>query len=74
MLYKRVKSEHDNTSLYNRKGRYIGFLIGGELLTPTEYLKIADFVKEEWFEEVILPKTLTYKLFGARFETKGGEF
>lgn len=72
MLYKRVKSEHDNTNLYNRNGRFIGMLIGGELLTPVEYRKIAEFVKEDWFEEVIIPKTLTYKFFGARFETKGG--
>ena len=69
MVYFRVKPECDNFLRYKRdnNGRLVidGILIGGELYTRYEFIKLEN--KASCFEQVSIPKNKTYFFFGARF-------
>lgn len=70
MIYYRVKQTADQTRLYNRRGKYIDFLIANELYTPAEYnglIAISKFNIENKFEKTEVSKNKTYFFFGARF-------
>lgn len=89
MTYYRVKPEYDNAILYKPSTTthsYVsaGVLIGNELYTPVEKMKLcsnACFVRDysgrrtyilnteaPCFEKVNISKNRTYRMFGARFE------
>ena len=86
MKYYRVKQEYGNWCLYRDDGQHYipinRFLVGGELITPTEYNKIFKenvvarygnyFTKRgakitDMFETVEISRKQTYWFFGARF-------
>lgn len=71
MKYYRVKADLDNYPKYmcNHKDSKIerkGVLVGNELYTPAERMKIANSAK--YFEVIEISSRNTYWLFGARFE------
>lgn len=70
MVYFRVKPECDNFRRFKRdkSGRLVcdGALIGGQLFTRYEFIKLANSAK--CFEQVTIPKNRTYFFFGVRFE------
>lgn len=79
MLYFKVKTKYDNTTLTridkrNNKPMYYGFLVGNELYTIKEIEHMKKYgvcgLYDIKFDLVEIPKNKTYFLFGARFEIK----
>jgi len=66
MKYFRIKKELDQSRLY-KNGRYLGFLISGELKTAKELEKLGVDTNKEGIEEVEIKKYNTFWMFGARF-------
>lgn len=68
MLYYRVKKEYDHKPIYKMKlgHKYPMFwLVKDELYTEKEKLKYG--ISDNALEKVLVSKTRTYHLFGARF-------
>lgn len=77
MKYFRVRPQYDNRPLFKVKGNRLindgEFLIGNELFTEKEKEKLFRNHKiginhHLVFEEVFIPRTRTYTMFGARFQ------
>lgn len=65
MIYYKVKPQYDNLRIYNKKGKYTGFLIANELYTAKEREKLN--ISDHVFELLEVPKRAIYWFFGARF-------
>lgn len=72
MMYYKVKPEHDNERKFVYAGseykmKKDGILIANELYTPRERKKIAN--SDRFFDIVEIPKSKTYRFFGARLKS-----
>lgn len=79
MRYYKVKASKDQKPIYSKQGKYKGFLIGNELYTGNELMKLVkdtgiDFNKfiADCFYPVEISKKSVYWFFGARFEKREG--
>lgn len=67
MRYYQVKMCEDNTNIYHGHS-YLGFLVGGELITKTELSRDwKNAIPMSYLKEVSIPKSEVYWSFGARF-------
>ena len=76
MKYFKVRPQYDNHPIFKRRGNMLtpaDFLIGNELYTEREMEKLfkthmIGINHARVFEEIHIPKTRTYTMFGARFQ------
>ena len=74
MLYYKVKPEYDGRRRWieNDKGQVLvnGEYIGGELYTVRElsYHRLSIIQMDNMFTKINIPRTKTFKCFGARFQ------
>ena len=76
MKYYRVRPEYDNHPIFKRNGNMLtpaDVLIGNELYTKKELDKLfkthtIGIIHAPVFEEIHIPKTRTFTMFGARFQ------
>lgn len=66
MKYYKAKKEK---SYWDKKGKYLGFVVEDELMTEAE-MKKWNFPITDNFLPVEIKKTNTYWFFGTRFEMK----
>lgn len=78
MFYVRVPQRLDQYSLWSDKGKYIGILIGGELYTYKEYVRLRKISNMPFLSDwLIIPRSKVVWFMGARLpviEKDGGEY